>query len=120
MAGTVDGGIRAYNTNIDKYGPDFYQRIGRMGGVKGRTGGFAQGAEGRARARTYGAIGGAMSRRTNPLTEEQRREIKLHHIERQASRTTGKLREQLRAQQRELSEMQTTSLSAKFGKPRGW
>lgn len=64
MAGTPDGGKLAAKKNVEKYGSDFYARIGAMGGKKGRTGGFAAGEEGRKRARKYGAIGGRISRRT--------------------------------------------------------
>jgi hypothetical protein len=64
MAGTKSGGHSAAETNKKKYGPDFYARIGAKGGKNGRTGGFAAGAEGRARARHYGQIGGRLSRRT--------------------------------------------------------
>lgn len=41
MAGTVEGGKAAAATNKQKYGSDFYGRIGAMGGKKGHTGGFA-------------------------------------------------------------------------------
>ena len=63
MAGTKNGGTEAAKTNKKKYGPDFYARIGAMGGKKGHTGGFAAGKEGRDRARKFGAIGGRLSRR---------------------------------------------------------
>ncbi len=63
MAGTKTGGEAAANTNKKKYGPDFYARIGAMGGKKGTKGGFAAGKEGRERARKFGAIGGRLSRR---------------------------------------------------------
>ena len=63
MAGTESGGKEAAKTNKKKYGPDFYARIGAMGGRKGHTGGFAAGKEGRERARKFGAIGGRLSRR---------------------------------------------------------
>lgn len=63
MAGTKAGGEAAAETNKKKYGADFYSKIGAKGGSKGRTGGFADGKEGRERARKYGAIGGRMSRR---------------------------------------------------------
>ena len=63
MAGTKKGGTEAAMTNKKKYGPDFYARIGAMGGKKGHTGGFAAGKEGRERARKFGAIGGRLSRR---------------------------------------------------------
>jgi len=64
MAGTAKGGRLAAEKNRKKYGADFYARIGKMGGQKGHTGGFAAGAEGRKRASQYGAIGGTISRRS--------------------------------------------------------
>jgi hypothetical protein len=63
MAGTAKGGRLAAQRNKQRHGPDFYARIGRMGGQKGHTGGFAAGEEGRKRASYYGAIGGSISRR---------------------------------------------------------
>lgn len=67
MAGTYDGGKAAAATNKSKYGPDFYARIGVLGGRSGHTGGFASN---RARASWAGAIGGRKSKRT-PMTEEE-------------------------------------------------
>lgn len=64
MAGTAKGGRLAAEKNRKKYGADFYARIGKLGGQKGHTGGFAAGAEGRKRASRYGAIGGSISRRS--------------------------------------------------------
>lgn len=63
MAGTAKGGRAAAEKNKQKHGADFYARIGRMGGKRSNTGGFAAGEEGRKRASHYGAIGGAISRR---------------------------------------------------------
>lgn len=69
MPGTKSGGYAARDTNKDQYGDDFYRRIGRLGGMKGRTGGFASnvigddGLTGRERARIAGARGGRNSRR---------------------------------------------------------
>ena len=40
MAGNIEGGKKAADTNRSKYGADFYAKIGRKGGRKGRTGGF--------------------------------------------------------------------------------
>lgn len=71
MAGTKNGGISARETNIRRYGADFYKRIGSIGGKKGRTGGFAcdevgpDGLTGRERARIAGALGGRISRRVS-------------------------------------------------------
>lgn len=70
MAGSVTGGKRASKTNKERYGEDFYKRIGRMGGKKGTTGGFASkkvgkdGMDGRQRARVVGQRGGRISRKT--------------------------------------------------------
>lgn len=63
MAGTARGGRLAADKNKKRHGADFYARIGRMGGKRGHTGGFAAGEEGRKRASYYGAIGGSHSRR---------------------------------------------------------
>lgn len=69
MAGTKVGGKAAASTNKNKYGSDFYARIGKMGGKKGRTGGFASakvgddGLTGRERAKKAGREGGRISRR---------------------------------------------------------
>lgn len=60
MAGTKTGGRAAAKTNKTKYGPDFYARIGAVGGKKGHTGGFFKNRE---LARVAGARGGRVSRR---------------------------------------------------------
>lgn len=62
MAGSREGGLEAAETNKRLYGEDWYARIGKIGGMKSRTGGFAA-PGGRERARIAGAIGGAKSRR---------------------------------------------------------
>ena len=69
MAGTVEGGKSAAKTNIEKYGKDFYRRIGAIGGKKGRTGGFFANRE---LARIAGAKGGRISRRTKQPKEYDR------------------------------------------------
>ncbi|MEK7153806.1 MAG: KGG domain-containing protein [Patescibacteria group bacterium] len=61
MAGNKQGGEAAAVTNKKKYGSDFYARIGKMGGKKGRTGGFFANRE---LAREAGRKGGRISRRT--------------------------------------------------------
>lgn len=60
MSGTKEGGAKAAKTTIEKYGADYYRRIGAIGGRNGRTGGFYNNRE---LARRAGAIGGAKSRR---------------------------------------------------------
>lgn len=61
MAGTKAGGQAAANTNKQKYGSDFYAKIGAKGGKIGRTGGFFANRE---LARKAGAMGGRISRRS--------------------------------------------------------
>jgi general stress protein YciG len=61
MAGTKTGGKAAAKTNKNKYGADFYDRIGAAGGKKGHTGGFFKNRE---LARVAGARGGRISRRS--------------------------------------------------------
>ena len=61
MAGTQSGGKAAAKRNKEKYGADFYAKIGAMGGKMGHTGGFYANRE---LARIAGARGGRISRRT--------------------------------------------------------
>lgn len=69
MVGTKAGGTKARNTNYERHGEDFYARIGKKGGMKGKTGGFfsvkvgKDGLTGRERARVAGRKGGLISRR---------------------------------------------------------
>lgn len=58
MSGTRDGGLKARDTNKDKYGQDFYSRIGKTGGENGNTGGFWANRE---LARRAGTLGGQIS-----------------------------------------------------------
>ena len=61
MAGTKAGGMKAAARNKEKYGADFYAKIGAKGGQKGTTGGFFANRE---LARIAGAKGGRISRRS--------------------------------------------------------
>lgn len=67
MAGTKEGGLKAAESNTRR-DPDFYRRIGAIGGKKGTTGGFASdkvgkdGLTGRQRARLVGRKGGLISK----------------------------------------------------------
>jgi uncharacterized protein len=65
MAGTAEGGRLAAQKNKKRYGSDFYAKIGREGGKRGTSGGFAAGKAGRERARYWGSVGGSKSRRSN-------------------------------------------------------
>jgi general stress protein YciG len=64
MAGTKAGGQAAAATNKQKYGADFYSKIGAKGGKLGRTGGFYANRD---LARQAGAKGGRISRRTKKI-----------------------------------------------------
>lgn len=64
MAGTKAGGQAAAKTNKEKYGPDFYAKIGAKGGKMGRTGGFYANRE---LASLAGRKGGLISRRTKTV-----------------------------------------------------
>ena len=59
MAGTVSGGKKAAITNKTRYGMNFYNVIGAVGGRKSTGGGFAKNRE---LAKLMGAIGGKVSR----------------------------------------------------------
>lgn len=59
MPGTVAGGKKAAAKNLAN-DPNFYARIGRIGGSNGRTGGFAANPD---LARIAGAMGGRKTRR---------------------------------------------------------
>jgi hypothetical protein len=60
MSGTKRGGRKAAATNKQRYGVNFYETIGRLGGRKSRGGGFAKNPE---LARIAGQKGGKASRR---------------------------------------------------------
>jgi len=64
MAGTKEGGIKASITNKEKYGEDFYGKIGAKGGKASRTGGFYVN---RVLARIAGAKGGKVSKRRKAI-----------------------------------------------------
>ena len=60
MAGTVEGALKAAASNMERYGADYYRRIGQRGGTISRGGGFASSHELAVRA---GRKGGTISRR---------------------------------------------------------
>ena len=60
MSGTRQGGLKAAKTNKDRYGSEFYKKIGKVGGKKSTTGGFAANPE---LARIAGRKGGKASKR---------------------------------------------------------
>lgn len=68
MSGTTTGGRGAATTNRDRYGEDFYNRIGQLGGQKSRTGGFYARRD---IASAAGRIGGMKGRR-HPAADNKR------------------------------------------------
>lgn len=60
MAGTRKGGLKCAQTNKERYGTDFYKKIGAKGGAKSIGGGFAYIP---GLAQSAGAKGGAISSR---------------------------------------------------------
>lgn len=66
MAGTVEGGLKAAKKNLAR-DPNFYKRIGAIGGRNSNTGGFAANP---ALARIAGAKGGRKSKRTSKKSKE--------------------------------------------------
>lgn len=75
MAGTRVGALKASATNRERYGQDFYKKIGAIGGRNGHTGEFASNPE---LARVAGRKGGTISRRgkARPIT---RKHARAHH-----------------------------------------
>ena len=63
MSGTRAGGLKAAKKNLEN-DPDFYKRIGSIGGKSGTTGGFAANRE---LARIAGRKGGKTSRKTKTI-----------------------------------------------------
>ena len=65
MPGTLAGGLKARDTNYERYGDGFYKHIGSLGGKKSTGGGFASekvgkdGLTGTERARIAGTKGGS-------------------------------------------------------------
>lgn len=74
MAGTHDGGKQTADTVKELYGPDYYRKIGAIGGKNSRNGGFgsekvgADGLTGKERAIIAGSTGGTISKR-GPATK---------------------------------------------------
>lgn len=60
MSGTREGGLKAAKTNKERHGKEFYKKIGKVGGERGTTGGFAANPE---LARKAGRKGGKISKR---------------------------------------------------------
>lgn len=68
MAGSREGGLKAAQTNKERFGKDWYARIGSIGGKNGHTGGFAANPE---LARIAGSKGGKISKRGKAKKNEE-------------------------------------------------
>ena len=60
MSGTVDGGLKAAETNKQRYGSDWYKKIGKLGGKACVPKGFAVNPE---LAKRAGSRGSKLSKR---------------------------------------------------------
>lgn len=60
---TPEGTKKQVKTIKEKYGEDFFSKIGAIGGKKGKTGGFGAGEAGRERARIAGQRGGRATKK---------------------------------------------------------
>ena len=67
MAGNASGGLKAAKTNMERYGKNYYAEMGRKGGLKGHTGGFASSKE---LAREAGRKGGSVSHRGESMQKK--------------------------------------------------
>ena len=111
MAGTTEGGLKASVTNKQKYGKEFYQAIGRIGGHRGHTGGFAANPE---LAKIAGSLGGRRSKRGKAIYEsaEQRehlKQIRQDEIEEEIEKTYKKIRNGWRGEEdKDWSDYETT------------
>ena len=82
MSGNKAGGKKTAATIKEKYGPEFYAKIGQKGGQNSNTGGFASqkigrdGLTGRERASKMGAIGGSISKRGPVVKELTEKDLK--------------------------------------------
>jgi hypothetical protein len=68
MAGNKAGGLKAAKTNKERYGEDWYKKIGKIGGHNGHTGGFAANPQ---LAKIAGMKGGRISKRGPAKKKEE-------------------------------------------------
>jgi len=73
MPGSRAGGLKTAARLKAERGDDYFKKIGQLGGKLGKTGGFADGEAGRARASRAGTIGGAVGRKNTTVPLEIRR-----------------------------------------------
>ena len=78
----LTGGLKCAETNRQRYGKDWYSKIGAIGGRVGHTGGFASsvvgpdGLTGWQRAKIAGSKGGRISRRNGVKNGDGKRHQK--------------------------------------------
>ena len=82
MPGTKAGGMKARATLIKRYGKDYYVNMGKKGGMRGHTGGFASNP---ALARVAGKKGGTISKR-----QGERVKLDVYYDEIKEKYTSGK------------------------------
>ena len=85
--GTKEGAKKAVVSIKEKYGEDYYRKLGRKGGQLGVNGGFAclergsDGLTGPERARILGAKGGRISKRGPARNKRVKIDVEFLHAE---------------------------------------
>lgn len=84
MPATRSGGLKAAATNKRLYGRDFYQRVGALGGLKSRGGGFQYKSDMAAIAGRIGGKGGwsKLSQKERKQFEQEIADAKTYDFER--------------------------------------
>lgn len=73
MGGTLIGGRKAAKTNKERYGDDFYKRLGEKGGKASAADGAIKGfAANNKRAKLSGQVGGKLSKRGHKFLHTKR------------------------------------------------
>lgn len=101
MSGTPAGGKKIAAINTNRYGDDYYSRIGKVGGAKGRgkeyKGGFAYVAPGQEEnnGKRFAALGGFLNKKSRNITvEDKLRTDEINELLRLGVRALGTLRMQ--------------------------
>ena len=97
MSGTRAGAAKAVKSVTERFGKDFYKRIGAKGGSRSTNGGFAStkvgkdGLTGHERAKLAGKKGGTISRRTGVANGAGHKAVKdIEDIEKELERESGR------------------------------
>lgn len=99
MTGTPAGGKKIAAVNTNRYGNDYYSRIGKIGGVKGRgkdyKGGFAYVAPGQTESngKRFAAMGGFLNKKSRKITiDDELRSEEINELLKLGVRVLGTLR----------------------------